>query len=103
MDHNSTLTLKRLNELPILERLQLRDLFISNLLSETQEQQQTIEEEEIDLATIDPPDPVTKEIYWQIIEMAKGDKALEICPWLTKESLARLRARIAENRANEKW
>jgi hypothetical protein len=93
-------TLKRLNELPILERLQLRDLFISNLLAEDQDLKFSQEEEEI----LPEPkfDPVRQEMFWQIIEWTQDDeKALIMFPWLTKQSLTKLRAKIAEARAKE--
>lgn len=93
------ITLKKLNELPILERLQLRDLLISNLLSEDEDTQPLTPEQE----TITEPefDAVQREMIWQIIEWSTDEYALTLFPWLTKQSLTDLRGKIAESRAHE--
>jgi hypothetical protein len=92
------ITLKKLNELPILERLQLRDLMISNLLSEDEDLQPLTSEQE---AKIDQELAVEREMFWQIIEWSSDEKALTLFSWLTKQSLAELRLKIAEVRAKE--
>ncbi len=92
------ITLKKLNELPILERLQLRDLLISNLLSEDEDLKTLTPEEE---AKIEQELAVTREMFWQIIEWSSDEKALTLFPRLTKKELTDLRAKIAEVRAKE--
>jgi hypothetical protein len=92
-------SLQRINELPILERLQLRDLFISNLLSENDEDLQPLTSKQ--QAILEGEIAVWREKCWQIIEMATDEQVLECLPWLNKQTLSETRAIIAKARAEE--